>query len=63
MLTGPAFERHRTDDAFFGKAGVRHGTVAWPDDSDLDPSVLHGDARPAAGDSPRVLGESRPAVA
>src|SRR5712691_783988 len=60
MLTGPAFTRHRTDAAFFSRARVRHGTVIWPDDSDLDPVVLHGDELPANGDGPRLLGESDP---
>ena len=63
MLTGPAFARHRADAAFFGKARIRHGAVAWPDDSDLDPMVLHGDELPAVGEGPRVLGEAQPAVA
>ncbi len=60
MLTGPAFTRHRTDEAFFSRARVRYGTVTWPDDSDLDPVVLHGDELPAHGEGPRVLGESDP---
>ena len=63
MLTGPAFARHRSDAAFFGKARIRHGTLAWPDDSDLDPTVLHGDELPAMGQGPHLLGETRPAVA
>ena len=63
MLTGPAFARHRLDAAFFGKARIRHGTITWPDDTDLDPTVLHGDELPAVGQGPRVLGETRPAVA
>jgi hypothetical protein len=60
MLTGPAFARHRTDETFFSRAHVLDGTVTWPDDSDLDPIVLHGDELPANGDGPRVLGESDP---
>ena len=60
VMTGPAFVRHREDPAFFARARVRHGTVTWPDDSDLDPVVLHGDEAPAEGDGPRVLGESAP---
>ena len=63
MLTGPAFERHRHDPAFFARARIRHGTVTWPDDSDLDPLVLHGDAPPSRGFGPRVLGETHPLVA
>jgi hypothetical protein len=41
-LWGPAFEPHRTDPAFFRSVRVdpRSGTIAWPDDTDLDPDVL-----------------------
>ena len=56
-LTGPAFERHRLDAVFFRKARIGHGTVTWPDGSDLDPMVLHRDELPAVGQGPRVLGE------
>src|SRR5437660_11771387 len=60
MLTGPACTRHRTDETFFARAHVLYGTLTWPDDSDLDPIVLHGDELPANGDGPRVPGESDP---
>jgi hypothetical protein len=63
MLTGPAFERHRQDPPFFARARIRRGTVTWPDDSDLDPLVLHGDATPSRGAGPRLLGETRPLIA
>lgn len=63
VMTGPAFARHREDPAFFARARVRHGTVTWPDDSDLDPLVLHGDEQPAQGEGPRVLGELFPSSA
>ena len=40
LLLGPVFERLRTDYDLFRKARIRHGTVEWPGDLDLDPSVL-----------------------
>lgn len=33
------------------------GTLCWPEGIDFDPDVLHGDAPPAAGEAPIVLGE------
>lgn len=63
LMSGPAFARHREEPAFFARARVRHGTVTWPDDSDLDPLVLHGDEKPARGGGPRVVGESFPSSA
>lgn len=35
------------------------GTIGWPNGVDLDPDVLHGDAEPASGKSPKVLREFR----
>lgn len=58
MLRGPAFDRHRSDPAFFARARVMHGTIAWPDDSDLDALVLRGHELPATGEPPRVLHEA-----
>jgi hypothetical protein len=34
------FEPHR-DEAFFAKVRVDMGTIAWPNDTDLDPLVLY----------------------
>jgi Protein of unknown function (DUF2442) len=51
-LWGPVFEPLK-DPAFFAKAFVDRGTVAWPNGVDLDPLVLHGDAEPAKGSIPR----------
>lgn len=36
------------------------GTIRWPNDVDLDPDVLHGDAEAASGKSYEVLGERHP---
>ena len=51
-LWGPVFEPLK-DPAFFAKAFVDHGTVAWPNGADLDPLVLHGDAEPSRTATPR----------
>ena len=40
LLRGPVFEPLRTDDALFRQVRVAWGTVTWPGDLDLDPSVL-----------------------
>jgi hypothetical protein len=55
LLMGPVFEPIRRDPTVFGRVRVRHGTLAWPGDVDLDPDVLiwggpppRSDARPPA---------------
>lgn len=40
LLTGPVFRGLRTDYSQFQLVTVRHGTVTWPGDLDLDPAVL-----------------------
>lgn len=40
LLRGSVFATIRTDDAAFRRLRIRHGTVVWPGDIDLDPSVL-----------------------
>lgn len=49
------------DDASFAAAAVDPvaGTVAWPNDIDLDPDVLHGDQQSATATQPRLLREYR----
>lgn len=58
MLHGGVLESLRDPVAFAGVfVDDVAGTVAWPNGVDLDPDVLHGDHRPAAGDPPAVLRE------
>ncbi|OGO57881.1 MAG: hypothetical protein A2Z32_07295 [Chloroflexi bacterium RBG_16_69_14] len=55
LLGGPVFETIRADDSHFRQVRVRHGTLEWPGELDLDPNVLiwngprprDTDARPA----------------
>ncbi len=48
-LWGPVFEPLRDDPRLFRQVRVDEelGTIVWPNGADLDPDVLHGDARPA----------------
>lgn len=48
-LWGPVFEPLRNDPRLFRQVRVDEelGTIVWPNGADLDPDVLHGDARPA----------------
>lgn len=56
LLRGPVFETIRADYSRFRGVRVRRGTLEWPGELDLDPSVLiwngprprDPDARPAA---------------
>jgi hypothetical protein len=56
LLRGPVFEAIRADYSRFRQVRVRQGTLEWPGELDLDPSVLiwngprprHPDARPPA---------------
>jgi Protein of unknown function (DUF2442). len=50
LLHGPVFELIRADPAHFRQLRVRHQTLEWPDDIDLDPAVLIWD-----GPRPRDL--------
>jgi Protein of unknown function (DUF2442) len=55
LLRGPVFEAVRADYTRFRQVHVRQGTLEWPGELDLDPSVLiwngprprDPDARPA----------------
>ena len=49
LLWGPAFQDIASDDGLFAqvKADPETGTIGWPNGSDLDPDVLHGDFEPA----------------
>ena len=40
FLHGGIFEQVR-DPAFFRRARVAYGTIAWPNEADLDPNVLY----------------------
>ena len=40
LIRGPVFQALREDYSQFQSARVRHGTVAWPGDLDIDPAVL-----------------------
>ena len=48
-----------SNEADFARVAVDPvaGTLCWPGGIDFDPDVLHGDARPASGEGPVVLGE------
>lgn len=43
LIWGPVFEPHRIDPEFFRQVTVDpvSGTIAWPNDTDLDPDVLY----------------------
>ncbi len=60
MLHGGILDALR-DPTLFAQAHVDEtaGTVAWPNDVDLDPDVLRGDYEPATGAGPTVLAERR----
>jgi hypothetical protein len=49
FLWGPAFEDIAGDDGLFAEVDVdpETGTIAWPNGTDLDTDVLHGDFEPA----------------
>ncbi len=60
MLWGPVMQPLK-DPAFFARAFVdpTSETVTWPNQVDLDPAVLHGDADPNDGEPLSVLAEYR----
>jgi len=51
-LWGPVFEPLHHDAQLFRQVRVDEelGTIVWPNGADLDPDVLHGDARPTPRD-------------
>lgn len=55
LLDGPVFAPLR-DPALFAQVEVDEfaEAVMWPNGADLDPDVLYGTAKPAAGPAPRV---------
>lgn len=63
LLVGPVFEPIRRDPRVFERVRVRHGTLAWPGDVDLDPDVLIWGGAPPGSDarppSNLVVGTSR----
>ncbi|MGF1596175.1 MAG: DUF2442 domain-containing protein [Acidimicrobiales bacterium] len=63
VLTGVLAELD--DAAAFGSVAVDPvaGTVCWPGGIDLDPDVLHGDARPVTAPAPRLIRQYRAAQA
>jgi hypothetical protein len=46
LIWGPVFKRQRQDPDFFRRVTVDpiSGTIAWPNDTDLDPDVLYARA-------------------
>jgi hypothetical protein len=51
LQAGGVFGSIRDDREIFDAVAVdqEFGTIAWPDDIDLDPDVLRGDQAPASG--------------
>lgn len=60
QLWGQAFQPLH-DKEFFARAFVDpvSRTLTWPNEIDLDPEVLHGDADPNVGEPYKVLAEYR----
>jgi hypothetical protein len=56
LLWGPVFDEIRADDDVFRTVTVDRelGTIVWPNGADIDPDVLHGDARPLHKPTPAV---------
>ena len=48
-----------SDPAFFASVSVEHGTLVWPNGVDLDPVVLHGDAKAAGLEHFILVAEER----
>ena len=46
-LQGPVFEAIRNDPFLFRSMRVERGTIAWPNDTDIDPDVLYFGLTPA----------------
>jgi hypothetical protein len=44
FLHGPIFEPTRQDRAVFQDVHIEGGTIAWPNDADIDPDVLYYDS-------------------
>jgi hypothetical protein len=47
------------EPSYFAQVAVdpTTGTLAWPNNIDFDPDVLHGDHPPASGKGPRLISE------
>jgi Protein of unknown function (DUF2442) len=60
VLVGEIFEPLQ-DPAYFARVQVDRvtGTIQWPNGTDLDPDVLHGDHPPASGHAAALLREYR----
>ena len=58
VLSGSLFDQLR-EPAYFSQVSIDPitGTVTWPNGTDFDPDVLHGDHPPATGESPRLISE------
>jgi hypothetical protein len=50
-MWGEIFSAALADYSVFSSVRVdpEIGTIVWPNGADIDPDVLHGDARPASG--------------
>jgi len=60
MLTSGVLQALRDPEVFAAVSVDRvAGTLTWPNEIDLDPDVLHGDADPLDGRGPRVIAERR----
>lgn len=64
LLPGGVFEPLE-DPAFFAQVFVdeAQGTIAWPNEVDLDSVILHGDEEPAGTPIFRVVSEAERPVA
>ncbi|MFO7537992.1 MAG: DUF2442 domain-containing protein [Chloroflexota bacterium] len=47
FLRGPVFELIRQDLSLFRQVKIAGGTIAWPNEADIDPDVLYYDLKPA----------------
>jgi hypothetical protein len=51
LMVGRVFAGIRRDRVLFAKARVRHGTIRWPGDVDLDPDVVIWGGPPPVNDA------------
>lgn len=46
-LHGPIFEAIRNDPVLFRSVRINGGTIAWPNEADIDPDTLYYGLKPA----------------